>query len=102
MIRRPPRSTLFPYTTLFRSALDSRFLPIRLLLGMVYEQLGKLPEAIAEYEEARAITDVPAVLGYLAHAFALSGKRKEARKMLAELEAHKDANYVSPYVLALV
>src|SRR5260370_6123289 len=24
MIRRPPRSTLFPYTTLFRSAADSR------------------------------------------------------------------------------
>src|SRR5256885_7522134 len=24
MIRRPPRSTLFPYTTLFRSALPSR------------------------------------------------------------------------------
>jgi len=23
MIRRPPRSTLFPYTTLFRSALDA-------------------------------------------------------------------------------
>src|SRR5256886_12696786 len=25
MIRRPPRSTLFPYTTLFRSSLASRF-----------------------------------------------------------------------------
>src|SRR5260370_42629483 len=25
MIRRPPRSTLFPYTTLFRSAIDSYF-----------------------------------------------------------------------------
>src|SRR5690349_23797307 len=25
MIRRPPRSTLFPYTTLFRSALDRTF-----------------------------------------------------------------------------
>src|SRR5687768_18068456 len=24
MIRRPPRSTLFPYTTLFRSAMDRR------------------------------------------------------------------------------
>src|SRR5258707_5787183 len=24
MIRRPPRSTLFPYTTLFRSVVDSR------------------------------------------------------------------------------
>src|SRR3712207_7130712 len=27
MIRRPPRSTLFPYTTLFRSGLSARFLP---------------------------------------------------------------------------
>src|SRR3712207_7343401 len=26
MIRRPPRSTLFPYTTLFRSPLTSRFI----------------------------------------------------------------------------
>src|SRR5690242_20989704 len=30
MIRRPPRSTLFPYTTLFRSSLE-RFLDARLL-----------------------------------------------------------------------
>src|SRR3712207_8408083 len=27
MIRRPPRSTLFPYTTLFRSELESKELP---------------------------------------------------------------------------
>src|SRR5258708_23650789 len=27
MIRRPPRSTLFPYTTLFRSLIDSTSLP---------------------------------------------------------------------------
>src|SRR2546430_17714988 len=29
MIRRPPRSTLFPYTTLFRSALGQPFDPTR-------------------------------------------------------------------------
>src|SRR5687768_17716254 len=29
MIRRPPRSTLFPYTTLFRSPLSERLLPKR-------------------------------------------------------------------------
>src|SRR5688572_32665050 len=29
MIRRPPRSTLFPYTTLFRSALDPEAAPGR-------------------------------------------------------------------------
>src|SRR2546430_3072127 len=28
MIRRPPRSTLFPYTTLFRSRLDAVRLPV--------------------------------------------------------------------------
>src|SRR3712207_7236024 len=32
MIRRPPRSTLFPYTTLFRSDLQDRDRPLRLLL----------------------------------------------------------------------
>src|SRR5689334_24385135 len=30
MIRRPPRSTLFPYTTLFRSPLDESELPLEL------------------------------------------------------------------------
>src|SRR5688572_31361985 len=36
MIRRPPRSTLFPYTTLFRSgAYGPRFLPRPLLKSMV-------------------------------------------------------------------
>src|SRR5689334_24717533 len=28
MIRRPPRSTLFPYTTLFRSSIDAALAPI--------------------------------------------------------------------------
>src|SRR5690554_7551389 len=32
MIRRPPRSTLFPYTTLFRSLLESE-IPIHAKLG---------------------------------------------------------------------
>src|SRR3712207_6897899 len=35
MIRRPPRSTLFPYTTLFRSAFLSRFCPSIPMSGMI-------------------------------------------------------------------
>src|SRR5256885_6467327 len=31
MIRRPPRSTLFPYTTLFRSSPDKESRPVRYL-----------------------------------------------------------------------
>src|SRR3712207_7794958 len=38
MIRRPPRSTLFPYTTLFRSG----FVPVR--------KLGKLPGEVISTE----------------------------------------------------
>src|SRR2546427_8498468 len=39
MIRRPPRSTLFPYTTLFRS---------RVPLGLVFQALG-LPVGLARF-----------------------------------------------------
>src|SRR2546425_7276534 len=40
MIRRPPRSTLFPYTTLFRSALDYIYAT---LLGIVQGLTEFLP-----------------------------------------------------------
>src|SRR5258707_3024098 len=39
MIRRPPRSTLFPYTTLFRS----------LPLGSIFSRLGDFREGWAAY-----------------------------------------------------
>src|SRR3712207_7466338 len=35
MIRRPPRSTLFPYTTLFRSAVTEVLLGVGMLIGLV-------------------------------------------------------------------
>src|SRR3712207_7788463 len=38
MIRRPPRSTLFPYTTLFRSGLET-----------TYQSLNELEQAITDY-----------------------------------------------------
>src|SRR3989442_5177945 len=38
MIRRPPRSTLFPYTTLFRSRFNRAFSDLRLAAGHVNNQ----------------------------------------------------------------
>src|SRR3712207_9433324 len=46
MIRRPPRSTLFPYTTLFRSRLTSATGPTRSVFGVV----GGSGEMIASAE----------------------------------------------------
>src|SRR5437667_1003457 len=48
MIRRPPRSTLFPYTTLFRSDW-----PL-ILMGQVSLRLGQLEEAQLAIEEVLA------------------------------------------------
>src|SRR5256885_10918029 len=42
MIRRPPRSTLFPYTTLFRSQRGAR--PNDELVGLVEQPLRYTPE----------------------------------------------------------
>src|SRR5256885_16979852 len=49
MIRRPPRSTLFPYTTLFRSYLDKK---------ATYDNLvGQVAQKQAEEDIARAKDD---------------------------------------------
>src|SRR3712207_9511248 len=48
MIRRPPRSTLFPYTTLFRSAGD----------GVPDEDRPEVPEGHLGGEEAQETADV--------------------------------------------
>src|SRR3712207_8067962 len=53
MIRRPPRSTLFPYTTLFRSVLDGTFLPViaRKLGAMLHTLISPnlMPVVIAAF-----------------------------------------------------
>src|SRR3712207_7808897 len=49
MIRRPPRSTLFPYTTLFRSARLFGTGDSDLLRGVVYAVLGALVIVVVIY-----------------------------------------------------
>src|SRR2546426_7665824 len=47
MIRRPPRSTLFPYTTLFRSlALDPDDAAVLYNVACAYAQLGLVDKAL--------------------------------------------------------
>src|SRR3712207_7989305 len=50
MIRRPPRSTLFPYTTLFRSRLDGPVLPASILAD-AQGQADRHPEFLAAAQE---------------------------------------------------
>ena len=52
MIRRPPRSTLFPYTTLFRSSVE---------IEIIESNSASLPDAISDSE----LTLVPTDFTYL-------------------------------------
>src|SRR5688572_30921397 len=55
MIRRPPRSTLFPYTTLFRSSVDRLVVHQHVAApGLVLERLDLLDQALVVSEERRA------------------------------------------------
>src|SRR3712207_7488448 len=46
MIRRPPRSTLFPYTTLFRSGLVRQAFDRPRLRGVAVDQRERLPDLL--------------------------------------------------------
>src|SRR3712207_8615106 len=62
MIRRPPRSTLFPYTTLFRSAFFAGVLLSCLPVGRWIDRHGGKPVLALAY--------APVVIGNLAMALA--------------------------------
>lgn len=73
-----------------------------LMLGWAYEQRGKFDEALAELNQARRLNDSPQVLAALGHAYAVSGQRAEAQKVIAELQETARRRYVSPYDLATI
>src|SRR3712207_461300 len=60
MIRRPPRSTLFPYTTLFRShALKNAFIPVLTVAGL---QVGYLLGGLVVTEEVFTLPGIGRLL----------------------------------------
>src|SRR2546429_6903699 len=78
MIRRPPRSTLFPYTTLFRSLLNLPHHRIGVLPGGE-NQLQFIPKPLAgrgEIEVDRKSTRLNSSHGYISYAvFCLQQKK---------------------------
>jgi tetratricopeptide (TPR) repeat protein len=72
-------------------------------LGLAYEQQGKMPEALAEFQAAVAPdNDNAETLSGLAHGYATAGKTADAQKVLADMKTLAEHGYVSPYNFALV
>src|SRR2546422_5300831 len=102
MIRRPPRSTLFPYTTLFRSSREFAVRCREAKLGaerpgvgpIVLESAGRpghlVGEAVAEielYEDAvrdRKSTRLNSSHGYISYAVFCLKKKKNKRRPITQ------------------
>ena len=71
-------------------------------LGIGYEGMGKLQEAIPEYQQAVAMSGNSESFVTLAHAFRATGKRAEAEKTLHDLERKATKSSASPYTMATI
>src|SRR2546423_10904065 len=95
MIRRPPRSTLFPYTTLFRSP-EGR-LPLALEIGVLAEpaeRLGQLQPESRVLRRSEEHTSELKSLAYLVCRLLLEKKKSYAPPLL--ISSRVSAASVSP------
>jgi tetratricopeptide (TPR) repeat protein len=58
--------------------------------------------AIGELQKARALEDDPWIVGTLGHAYAASGRRGEAQKIVEELKEQAKQRHVTPYWIAMI
>jgi eukaryotic-like serine/threonine-protein kinase len=77
------------------------FLP-HMALGTALFQKGDYSAGIEEMEKAKAIEPTPPSIGILGYAYAKSGRKEEARKLLADLKELSKRRYVASYWIAMI
>src|SRR3712207_7888982 len=82
MIRRPPRSPLFPYTTLFRSDADAAH---AFLHGRAFDARGR---QFVQLPVARGLRRVPVKI-LREHAARLVGERQRSEEHTSELQSRQ-------------
>jgi tetratricopeptide (TPR) repeat protein len=87
-------------------SLEPNSFPARRYLGLAYEQKGMYPQAIEEFQKGLKVSGSPLILALLGHAYAASGRTKEARQVISDLhdlsESREARRYVSPYTVAAI
>ncbi|MFS8084287.1 MAG: tetratricopeptide repeat protein [Acidobacteriota bacterium] len=82
--------------------MDERFYYAHWQLGIAYQMKGSYPEAIAEYTRARQLSDNQWMLALLGQAYAVSGNKSDAYKLLAQLKELSRQRYIQPYSFAII
>jgi eukaryotic-like serine/threonine-protein kinase len=71
-------------------------------LGLSYVQMGRLSEAVAETQKGAQLSDSPLARAVMGYAFAVAGRRSEARKIADELAAKRGQNYLCPFEIGTI
>jgi len=83
--------------------LDPNFTAAYSCTAQAYEQKKMYAEAIADMNKAKALVgDDPGLIEELACAYALSGQKTEAQKLLDALKERSTREYVDPGLIALI
>src|SRR2546422_7509428 len=96
MIRRPPRSTLFPYTTLFRSttsANQQRVGSVSAFMETGTERVSAAKSLVDILERDRKSTRLNSSHGYISYAvFCLKKKKKNHCKRTPDTQLRSEAS----------
>src|SRR2546422_4057646 len=87
MIRRPPRSTLFPYTTLFRSLRRAEQLQGDARRGALQQLATDLQRDVPAAAEDRKSTRLNSSHGYISYAVFCLKKKKKKKNELTDRRA---------------
>ena len=71
-------------------------------LGRAYEAKGRLPEAIEAFKHGLTLEGNTELWAGLGHAYAVSGNKDEAYKVLEKLKQISTQRYVAPYNVAVI
>jgi serine/threonine protein kinase/tetratricopeptide (TPR) repeat protein len=83
--------------------MDPNFASALNILGMVYREKKMYHQSIQAFQKAiKSDESNTRVMAGLGHAYAVSGKRSKAQKVLQELEKLSKRKYVPPYNIAII
>lgn len=83
-------------------AVDPNYYQPHHQIGWVYVQTRAYTEALAEYKKGMELGSNSQVEADLAHAYAVSGQTREARKILDDLVDRSTRTYISPFDIAVI